>query len=220
MAATRSPAAQRAAPAAREWAAPAGQVWRLAWPAITHMLFLTLVFLVGRGMVGRCFATALASISMQICGTLTWTVVSVFSATSAGTLAVVARSVGGGDRDAAAAAARASLLVALALGAAIALPLLLACGPLLRALFPRAGGAVIEQAAAYLGIVLPALPLAFVEAAAAAALHGVGDTRTPLAVATLAALPVVGGAALPAAGGSSSAATSRAAIGRWSFMGA
>ncbi|WP_438033782.1 hypothetical protein [Sorangium sp. So ce204] len=84
----------------------------------------------------------------------------------------------------------------------------------------RAAPAAREwQAAAYLGIVLPALPLAFVEAAAAAALQGVGDTRTPLAVATLAALPAVGGAALPVAGGSSSAATSRAAIGRWSFMG-
>lgn len=161
----------------------AREVWTLAWPAAARMLLVTLVFMANRAMLGAHSATALAS--MQISGTLLWTLYSVLSASSAGTLAAVARSHGAGDKATAARAARVSVLTAFGLGLLVVVPIWIGNGALLQALFPKAGPEVIVQSSQYLHIVLPCLPLSFLEAIAAASLQGAGDTKTPLQVAVV-----------------------------------
>jgi putative MATE family efflux protein len=154
------------------------EVWALAWPAITHMLLVTLVFLVDRLLLGHASASALAS--LQISSVLVWTAYSVFTAFSTGTLAVAARRVGEGDRDGAARTALSSLAFSVALGGVVTLALLSTSHRLLACVFPDAGEVVLHDVGAYLSIVLPCLPAAFVESSAAAALQAAGDTRTPL----------------------------------------
>lgn len=170
------------------------------------MLLVTLVFMANRAMLGAHSSTALAS--MQITGSLLWTLYIVFSAGSAGTLAAVARSHGAGDSESAARAARSSILFALVVGMIVVIPLWVANGALLRLLFPNAGPLVIEQANQFLRITLPCLPLSFLEAIAAASLQGAGDTKTPLIAAifgnivhlTLSGLFIFGIAGLPSLG--------------------
>jgi putative MATE family efflux protein len=154
------------------------EVWRLAWPAITHYLLLTLVFLVDRLVIGNYSAVALAS--LQISSILVWTCYAIFTALSTGTLAIVGRSVGAGDVRGAAKVAAASMGASFVLGIVVAVSVLAFAGSTLPRLFPQAGDAVLADAVAYLDIVLLTLPLAFVEASAAASLQAAGDTKTPL----------------------------------------
>lgn len=156
----------------------AREVWKLAWPVITHMLLLTTVVLVGRAMVGRYSTEALAS--MQISGAIVWTLYAVFSASATGTLAVVARCVGAGDRLGAASVVRVMLIFTLLIGIFVSVPMLLAQKYLLEMMFPELDVFVAKDAEAYLSIVLPFLPFGFLEAVAASVFQALGNTRTPL----------------------------------------
>ncbi|MFO0611182.1 MAG: MATE family efflux transporter [Polyangiaceae bacterium] len=153
------------------------EVWALAWPAITHMLLVTLVFLIDRLVLGHHDNSELASI--QISGVLVWTLYAIFTAGSAGTVAIVARTLGAGDAAAAGRASVVSLGFAALSGIAVTAIVLASMGPLLPLVFPGASANVLDKAQQYLMIVLPFLPAAFLEASAAASLQAAGDTRTP-----------------------------------------
>lgn len=153
------------------------EVVRLALPAIMTGLLGTAVFLADRMMLARHHSDALAS--MQLQGPLMWSLGSVFMATCAGTVALVARSTGAGDFVRARAVARASLRIAAVLGLAVAVLGLLGLEQLV-AFFGPAELALRELSRDYLGITLAALPASFVATSASMILAGSGDTRTPL----------------------------------------
>lgn len=154
------------------------QVLNLAWPLMAHMLLSTLVFVVGRAMLGQHNPVSLGS--MQISGPLLWSLQSVLTAFSVGTLALVGHSQGAGDAPMAAAVTRISLKLAVGLGVCVSWPLMVVLPALLDVMFPDAGQPVRDAAVLYMRPVLFTMPLSFVEAVAAAALQGSGDTRTPM----------------------------------------
>jgi putative MATE family efflux protein len=154
----------------------------LAVPAIGQSFMHTLLFLVDRAMLGRFSADALAS--MQISGPFVWSIYSVLLALSVGSIALVGRAIGGGDRALAGATARASLVLALVTGA-IAGVLGLATLETVLGLFATAGDAVLAEAHGYMVVVLFGMPLLVVSLTLANVLAAAGDTRTPF-VATFA----------------------------------
>ena len=162
------------------------QVLSLAWPVVAHMLLSTVVFITSRAILGHHSETALAS--MQATGPVLWSAQSIFTAFSAGTLALVGRSVGAGNRTQAASVAWMSLKLAVGAGTLVCLAGQWSLPWVLRALIEPSQGEVLLAAEAYLRPVLWALPLAFMESVAAATLQASGDTRTPMRAGVLANL--------------------------------
>jgi putative MATE family efflux protein len=151
----------------------------LAGPAIAGMLLQTGVLYADRVMLGHHSGASLAA--MQIAGPLEWTLVSVTSSFAVGTLALVGRAVGAGDRDAARRHATMAIAVALVLGVLVAIAAFVLVLPFLHLLFPRAGEA-LSVSRDYLKVALIAAPFYCIGAAGFAALSASGDTVTPLKI--------------------------------------
>lgn len=166
--------------------APVNQaILHLALPAIAQSFLQTLIFLVDRALLGHYSTDALAS--LRLTGPVIWCVTGLLSSFAIGSVAVIGRAVGAGDRPLATAAARSSLLMALGIGSVASVICLLGLDALL-SIFPAVTPDVEKAAKGFLTILLLAMPLQLVAITAAAMLQAAGNSRTPFLVALLANL--------------------------------
>ena len=155
------------------------ELFRQAWPLVLLNLSRTFMFFVDTALVGRLDEASLAS--MGIIGPISYTLLSVLTALSTGTLATVARAFGEKDP----AKQRRSAAAGLVLAALAGLPLTLGgilLLPEMARLFPIEGAPeATGMARAYLRIEGAALFFICLDLAASGILRGVGETRVIMA---------------------------------------
>jgi putative MATE family efflux protein len=163
---------------------PIRTVLRLTGPAVLTSVLQTLAFLADRIMLGRHGAVSLAS--MQISGSIMWSVFSVFFAAMIGTVAVVARRVGAGELEEARVVARTAVRLAAGIGLLVGLGGSLAAGWIAHAMVPDEPGAaaIAEVATGYMRVGFCAYPAVFIAAAGSLILNGSGDTKTTFWIGT------------------------------------
>jgi putative MATE family efflux protein len=156
-------------------------IWSLAWPAIVTFGLESLVGLVDMIMVGRLGPAALAGVGV---GTQIFHAVSVVMiAVGTGTVALVARHFGAGERAAAENALLQSLYAGVVLSVAVTVPVLVWVRPLVELFGVET--AVVGEAVAYLVYLMPAVPFAALFTIVGSGLRGAGDMRTPLVLGAL-----------------------------------
>ncbi len=160
------------------------EILRIAIPAVLQNLFLTSQFIVDTKMVAEYGGEDPAALAaMAVVGPLAWSGTVIFTITSVGATAVVARRIGEGRPEAAAQATRSALGLALVFGLAVAVFGTLLRGPvvdLFTALLPVEGGpAVAEAADRYLRWFILLFPLRALVVTLEATLRGAGESLLP-----------------------------------------
>ena len=152
------------------------EVWALAWPVIISFALDSILGLAAMLMVGRLGAEAVGAVGLatQILGAVRAGI----AAVGTGTVALVARHVGSGNRDDAEETLKQSVIFGVLVSTIIAIPVIV-FAPQLMALF-RVKGLMATMGARYLQIVMLAEPFQGIFLMCMAALRGAGDTRTPL----------------------------------------
>jgi MATE family multidrug resistance protein len=165
------------------------RVWSLALPAIGEQLLAMGVGLTDTFLSGHLSAAAtqhlgygrMAAVdAIGAASTAVWVVLTMFFAINVGVTALVARSVGSGDRRLANRAATQGVM----LGALGGVLMLLLAVPLAEVITRLLGlsGEVAVLAAGFIRVLSLALPATGIASAANAAMRGAGDTRRPMFV--------------------------------------
>jgi putative MATE family efflux protein len=152
------------------------EVWALAWPVIISFALDSILGLAAMLMVGRLGAEAVGAVGLatQILGAVRAGI----AAVGTGTVALVARYIGGNDRDNAEEVLKQSVIWGVLVSTVIAIPVIVFAAPLMT-LF-QVKGNMAAMGARYLQVVMLAEPFQGVFLMCASALRGAGDTRTPL----------------------------------------
>ncbi len=154
------------------------RIYTLALPALVEWTLMTLVSMADMIMVSRLGAWATASIGLS--NQPLFVAFSVFLALNVGATALVARSVGAGNKEDAAAAARQALVLASCLGLALSLAGFIWAKQLLVLMGAEAD--VMGPGTAYMRVVALGLMFQGPSISLSASLRGAGDTRTPMTV--------------------------------------
>ena len=153
-------------------------IWTLSWPAIMTFGLESLVGLIDALMVGRLGAHAVAGVGV---GTQILNAVSVMNmALATGTVAIVARHIGAHQREHAEAALMQSIYLALVMGVAIAIPVILWAPQMVRVFADDPE--VLAAGTSFIRTIILGVPGMAVFAVFAAGLRGAGDMRTPLMI--------------------------------------
>ncbi|MBN2412796.1 MATE family efflux transporter [candidate division KSB1 bacterium] len=153
-------------------------IFKLAWPAITSMVFLMIFNLIDIWWVGKLGAQALAGVSAA--SFIVWTLQSLATLVETGVNAMVARFIGAKNTELASRVVGQGLIMATVLAVGFGI-IGYYCQDMIYQYMGLETG-VLLQARSYMFYILIGMTTIFMTFAADAAFRGMGDTKTPLKI--------------------------------------
>ncbi len=153
-------------------------IWRIGWPVMISSISSTLLTLVDIFWIGKLGADQVAAVSLS--SAVFGVIASFAQVISAGTLAIISRYAGAGQRERIRLGLDHSLILALLVGLSI---LFLGLGRSFSILaLLGAQKVVVEIGLPYLRLLFVAVPFLYLGIVASTALYGLGNTKTPMKI--------------------------------------